>query len=326
MSDTNSIEKFDFFINRHSGTVLKLGEAAVESRLREEFNHKAANITFINGNEITSSITEWVNNKAEANKGIIVGGGDGTVLSAVATLIENKKPDINFGVLPLGTQNLLSNHLGFSADFNQAIKRYKNTATRELDVGKINGKYFIYGLLLDNHSHKLFDGREFMRKKEYFKAFKCYAAWVLGALWGKKTELQISNNDGTVTPIPAARSVAVSNNKIVPKELTAKTDNPNLLRGMFQNIINKEQRCDGKLMLYAMTRIKSSRSLPIAILKGQWTKHSTVHVKEAAEFVIEAKNQQKTTRIVIDGEIENFSYPLKISLAQKAVRVITPAA
>ncbi|MDQ6781045.1 MAG: lipid kinase, partial [Candidatus Eremiobacteraeota bacterium] len=70
---------------------------------------------------------------------VIVGGGDGTLNSAVDGLVHTQLP---LGILPLGTANDLARTLGIAASLPEACATIADGALRRIDVGSVNGKYF----------------------------------------------------------------------------------------------------------------------------------------------------------------------------------------
>jgi YegS/Rv2252/BmrU family lipid kinase len=70
---------------------------------------------------------------------IIVGGGDGSLSSAVDLLVGR---DCVFALLPLGTANSLARTLGIPLDLDGAIDTIVNGALRRIDLGVIDGDYF----------------------------------------------------------------------------------------------------------------------------------------------------------------------------------------
>lgn len=71
---------------------------------------------------------------------VIVGGGDGTLISMMEGLIESKLP---MGILPLGTFNDLAKTLNVPVDLREACDIIAGGGQLQLDVGWVNGKHFI---------------------------------------------------------------------------------------------------------------------------------------------------------------------------------------
>jgi len=73
------------------------------------------------------------------HKLIIVGGGDGTISSAVDFFVER---DIALGVLPLGTGNSFARSLGIPLDLNGCLDVIAKGKVAHIDVGEVDGHHF----------------------------------------------------------------------------------------------------------------------------------------------------------------------------------------
>lgn len=71
---------------------------------------------------------------------VVLGGGDGTISSALPALVEAGLP---LGILPLGTANDLAKTLRIPRDLAAAARIIANGATRPLDLGDVNGRLFL---------------------------------------------------------------------------------------------------------------------------------------------------------------------------------------
>ena len=70
---------------------------------------------------------------------VVVGGGDGTLLTALEGLIESKLP---LAILPLGTFNELARTLGVPTDPDAVAALVDEGAPLQLDVGCVNGVHY----------------------------------------------------------------------------------------------------------------------------------------------------------------------------------------
>ncbi|HYW54645.1 MAG TPA: diacylglycerol kinase family protein [Dongiaceae bacterium] len=70
---------------------------------------------------------------------VVVGGGDGTLLTAIDGLVETKRPLV---VLPLGTFNELARTLGVPSDPDEVAALVDDGVPLPLDVGCVNGKRY----------------------------------------------------------------------------------------------------------------------------------------------------------------------------------------
>jgi YegS/Rv2252/BmrU family lipid kinase len=70
---------------------------------------------------------------------VIIGGGDGTLSSAIDLF---KNSDTVFAILPLGTANSFARALGLPLGLEAAVKTIAEGVRRKIDLGCINGDYF----------------------------------------------------------------------------------------------------------------------------------------------------------------------------------------
>ncbi len=83
---------------------------------------------------------------AAGTQRIIAGGGDGTINAVVDALVGNgkKSPDVELGVLPLGTANDFARGCGLPGDNLEECLRIACTSkAKKVDVGQMNGRNFI---------------------------------------------------------------------------------------------------------------------------------------------------------------------------------------
>lgn len=71
---------------------------------------------------------------------VIVGGGDGSLSSTIDEFVGK---DCVFALLPLGTANSFARSVGLPLDLDGAIKAIAEGHTRRLDLGVVNGDYFV---------------------------------------------------------------------------------------------------------------------------------------------------------------------------------------
>jgi diacylglycerol kinase (ATP) len=71
---------------------------------------------------------------------VIVGGGDGSLNTATAALLEAALP---LGVIPLGTANDFARTLGIPTDLRQAARLIADGWSKPVDVGEANGQPFL---------------------------------------------------------------------------------------------------------------------------------------------------------------------------------------
>ncbi len=101
---------------------------------------------------------------------IVIGGGDGTVRSAVQVLIDKEVP---LAIMTLGTFNVLGKSLNHSSDLESILQMIKNKKYKQIDVAEVNGNVIVnhawlgiyYNILKEREKHK-----EWLRKSRLLKA------------------------------------------------------------------------------------------------------------------------------------------------------------
>ena len=74
--------------------------------------------------------------------GILVSGGDGTISNTVSAMIKHDLK-IPIGIFPYGTANDFATYLGINKNVDECCDIIINGNTRDIDVGMVNGNYFI---------------------------------------------------------------------------------------------------------------------------------------------------------------------------------------
>lgn len=71
---------------------------------------------------------------------VVVLGGDGTISEVANALAQT---DIPLGVIPCGTANVFANEMGIPRDLHKACRVILNGRTRQIDLGRANGQFFV---------------------------------------------------------------------------------------------------------------------------------------------------------------------------------------
>lgn len=116
-------------VNVASGTADDARAALAESG--------AFDVREVQPDAIAATVKELV---AGGARRVLVAGGDGTIATAAATLVETPA---ELAVLPGGTLNHFARDLGISTDAGEAVALASGAATRGVDVGMVNGRLFL---------------------------------------------------------------------------------------------------------------------------------------------------------------------------------------
>ena len=81
----------------------------------------------------------------EGTQLFVAAGGDGTINAVVQALVNT---DAVLGVIPTGTFNHFACDLGIPLDGREALDVAINGATKQIDVGRVNDRYFVNNISL----------------------------------------------------------------------------------------------------------------------------------------------------------------------------------
>ncbi len=326
---TTPVEKYDFIINKLSGTVLRKGEADIRDGLTEAFGDKHGDILFVDGKDISSTVCDWAEKNAGKGRALVIGGGDGTVLTAAVELLGHE--GVTLGVLPLGTHNLFARQNGFSADFRKAAAQYKNSEAVKVDIGMVNDMHFLCGLMVDDATYHFYSAREDLRVNKrgsgIKKLFKAAARLLVAP--PKKLNVSTQGLDAKGGPV-TGRVITIMNNKMSPLPLWTKQDNDSKIKAAIENALAKKTYSDGEVALYAINAgpIDSVTILP-SLLKGKWTQHNSVMRVTSSTLYIKptdskGKGGDMKTTVVLDGEMKETTYPLTVKSLRGGLSIFKP--
>lgn len=73
---------------------------------------------------------------------VVVAGGDGTVNEVLQAMME-RQATVPVGVIPAGTSNDVAHYLGMPTDYSQCIEVISRLNITRMNVGEVNGRYFL---------------------------------------------------------------------------------------------------------------------------------------------------------------------------------------
>lgn len=260
-------------------------------------------ISFVsNGDEIARA----VRNALDMGCGTIVaGGGDGT-LNAVASEIVGTP--INFGILPLGTLNHFAKDLGVPLDPAGAIQNIAAGHVTKVDVGEVNGYFF-----LNNSSLGLYP--DIVRDRERQQSRLGRGKWVAfsWAMWAALRRF----------PFLSVR-LDVDGDVMVHRTPFVFVGNNDYQMEGFQ-IGHRACLTNGKLSLYVAHEPSRLRlfALGVRALAGCLNQTHDFRAMSASEVCINTPHRR--LRVATDGEVRKLDTPLNYRLHAGALRVIVPA-
>ncbi len=323
---------YDFIINPKSGAVLAAGgPGPVEKKLRsrEIFGAAVGQVQPVEGPDIRAAVRQWKAEHAEKDDGhrLVMFAGDGSVLAAAEELLNT---DIVLGALPGGTQNFVDNLLGFSPNWEEAAVQLKGkTTVQTMDVGRVNGKIFLYGILLDRGSSALLEAREELRNKKYGKALSKFFDFVAGIGWRKPMDLRVTDDTGA-THVMQGRIMTVTNNAIAPHSNKGQGlllhPTAASLKKFFANTFGKNSEGDGQLAFYAHPGGLRLLAMLPKLWNATYVDDSRLGRRQSATFTIEpvSPGAQTALDVIADGEKMPLQFPLKVEILPRALRLLKP--
>jgi diacylglycerol kinase family enzyme len=242
--------------------------------------------------------------QGEGQRLFVAAGGDGTVYHVCQPVVNT---DSVLGILPLGTFNHLASDLGIPMEWPKALSVAIEGATREVDVGKVNGIYFANNMSLGLYP-SMVEKRERLRARH-----RKWIAYPLALL-------------STLKNLPRLSMVmeALPHLEVVRTHLFFVAANPyNLSR--LGIIAPRESFEAGRLSVYWLPDTSGVR-LVQALLRYARGKAATIRKLrrlQTAELIV--RSSQPTLRVGMDGEVRELDQPLRISVVNKGLRIRVPS-
>src|SRR5215217_4379833 len=252
------------------------------------------------GAELTELAREAARGSYEA---IVAGGGDGTISSVAAAVIDSNKV---LGVLPLGTLNHFARDLKIPFDLETAAHTIVAGHTTEVDIAEVSNRIF-----LNNSSLGLYPVIVREREKRQRLGLGKWPAFIWATIQALRRypflDVRLCVNDeflDRTTPF-----VLVGNNEYA--------------MDLF-NIGVRERLNRGVLSIYITHRTSRLKLIGLALraLFGS--------LRDDKDFVALCSNEvtietgHKRLRVAFDGEIEVMKPPLLYRVRSRALRVIVP--
>jgi len=287
-------------LNRGSGS--HAGETYDEvSRL---FREKGIEPDFHDGGE-DADISELV--KAAIAGGaetIVAGGGDGTVSSVAAEVVDAGK---TLGILPLGTLNNFSKDLEIPQKLTDAVQIIVDGLTTTVDVGEVNGRTFINNSSLGLYP-RLVRHREAQQRLGRGKWRSAF--WAALRVFKRSPFLKVK--------------LEVDGFKIFRKTPFVFVGN-NAYEMDIYNIGRRPTLSDGRLSVHLLKHGGRAALVMLVIRTLFGRLRQAKDFEEITTSEIEVTTKKNRVLVALDGEIEMMESPLTFRILPGALRVIVPA-
>ncbi|MCK4259413.1 MAG: diacylglycerol kinase family lipid kinase [Halanaerobiales bacterium] len=235
---------------------------------------------------------------------LVAVGGDGTVNEVVQGIIESGgKGSVKLGIIPAGTGNDLVRTLNIPTHAEEAVKVLKNGHVKNIDLGKINGDYFINIVGIG------FDGavaNEINRDVRWLKGSSAYIYAILKTLLTYKSpKMKITIDD----LILKGRYflVAIGNARYYGGGIKILPDaNPS--DGLFDICVVED-----------IPRIEVLKMLP-KMSKGKHLDHSAVKIYRGKKIKVDSDEK---VLVQADGELKG-ALPMEFEVEANVIPVLVP--
>jgi YegS/Rv2252/BmrU family lipid kinase len=251
-----------------------------------------------------AELTELAQDAARGpHKVIVAAGGDGTVSSVAAAVVDSDKI---LGVLPLGTLNHFARDLRIPFDLEAAANTIVAGHTIEVDVAEVNQRIF-----LNNSSLGLYPIIVREREKRQRLGSGKWPAFVWATIQAFRRypflDVRLRVNDELLdrtTPF-----VFVGNNEYAMESF---------------NIGLRDRLDRGVLCIYITHRTGRWRLISLALRAVFGRLRDDKDFLALCSDEVKIETPHKRLRVAFDGEIEVMETPLRYRVRTRALRVIVP--
>ena len=253
------------------------------------------------GDEIVAAVGNAI---ARQPPMIVAGGGDGTVSTVAAALVDT---GIVFGVLPLGTLNHFARDLGIPPELADAVAILAGGEAARVDVGEVNGRIFV-----NNSGLGLYP--DIVRERERQQKRLGRGKWPAFA-WATLSALRRF-------PFLVV-AMAVDGKEVLRKTPFVFIGNNEYRMEGFA-IGERSRMEDGLLSLYVAQRPGRWRLVQLAVraLTGHLRQARDFDAFLAAEIVVQSK--RKRLHVATDGEVSVMTPPLHYRVRPASLIVMRP--
>lgn len=295
--------KIAVVLNLNAGTLMGMPGDEAASSVAGTFRRHGAEIEVaaIEAAHCVAEIKKAVASDADV---VLVGGGDGTIATAANLVMPTGKA---MGILPLGTMNLLARDLGLSLDLQEAVESLATGTIRGIDVGSVNGEYFLNNSVLGIYP-TMVQERERQRGAHNLKKWPAMAVAAVKALH-RYPMLDVTIDLGAGpkrvrTPILAVASA--------PYE---KGYGPVLRRPSLEG---------GKLGVYLAHHRSPWAMMRLIARMGFGTWAEDEELDSMTTDMITVHSRRRRLRVANDGEVRIMTPPLTYRIHPKGLRMLVP--
>ncbi|ANC91265.1 diacylglycerol kinase [Azospirillum humicireducens] len=295
--------KVGVILNQQAGSLVDRPLDGARQAIRTAFERHGAEVDLhtVDGAQCTETIQRVLESDAET---VVVGGGDGTLHSAVKLALPTGK---TLGVIPLGTLNLLARDLHIPLELEAAAEALASGRVRAIDVAEVNGEPYTNSSILGFYPQVV---QERERQRKLHRLLK----WPGAALALAKTlyrlpmlDVRLDWGEGPKrmrTPI-----LVVSNN---------------VYDDGFGLVLSRQALDGGKLGVYVARERNAFAMLRLMgrLVAGSWKQDEALDTYAVTSLTVHSRRHR--LKMVNDGEIRKLHAPLQYRIRPGALKVLAP--
>ncbi|HXH17865.1 MAG TPA: diacylglycerol kinase family protein [Chitinophagales bacterium] len=290
-----------FIINPISG-IRKMKKQQLPLLIEKYLDHRVYDYS-IRYTQYSGHATELAKEAVEKGYDVIVAvGGDGSINEVASSLVDT---DTVLGIMPFGSGNGLSRHLGIPRNVEKALKIINHHHVRKIDAGEYApGKYFFsnVGIGFAVHVVKWFEHHK-------VRGFLSYAvAVVKGFTFKNFTRIKL-----------------MVNNQILEREVTIFNICNSNQYGYGVGLAPHAQLDDGILDIVVVNKftrlLMPFYALLILLRKPHWIPHYELFLSATCKVINE---ENKYWVLQVDGELSRFKEDWDVKVLPKVLNVLAP--
>jgi diacylglycerol kinase family enzyme len=233
----------------------------------------------------------------------VVAGGDGSIHHVVQALVGT---DGILGIVPIGSVNHLARDLGIPLDWRTALDIAVRGAVRQIDVGRINGVYFLNSVMMGIYP-------TVSRFREHFRSmhskWRAYAKAARLAIRQFPHVTLVLEHDGRMETVRTQMFVVAVNAYDLNQTGVVS------LKTTFN---------DGKLSMYSLDFMSRAQFIRAAAryFRGRITQEPAFRAVRTAQLRVDAARRKM--RLSVDGELVDLEMPLQIAAVPASLLVRAP--
>ncbi|SMH59610.1 diacylglycerol/lipid kinase family protein [Azospirillum agricola] len=295
--------KVAVILNQSAGSLVDRPLEGPVSAVRAAFEAQGAEVDLrtVEGAACTGEIERALASDADC---VVVGGGDGTVHTAVRLALPTGKA---LGVLPLGTLNLLARDLAIPLEIEAAAQALAAGSMRAIDVAEVNGEPYLNSSVLGFYP-------AVVQERERHRKLHRLLKWPGAAVALAKTlyrlpmlDVRLDWGDGprrVRTPV-----LAVSNNPYDDG---------------FGLVLRRASLDGGRLGVYVAHQRSALAMLRLMgrLVTGTWRQDEALDTFTVTSLTVHSR--RRTLKMVNDGEVRKMAGPLHYRIRPEALKVLAP--